>query len=134
MAHFGVDVAHGSSSRDGQSRGGVSGSLTLLGALQAGHYIAITPDGPRGPRHQAAPGVAMLAGVSGAAVLPCAAQTNRKRVLGSWDRMILPLPFGRGVVVCGKPIQVPRDDARAALPMISAALDAVAAAALAACP
>ena len=134
IAHFGLEVAHGSSTRDGQNKGGVSGSMTLLASLEAGQFIAITPDGPRGPRHKAAPGVALLAGVSGAAVLPCAAQTNRKRVLGTWDKMILPLPWGRGVVVCGPAIRIARDETRAALPVISAALDAVAAQAQAAFP
>jgi lysophospholipid acyltransferase (LPLAT)-like uncharacterized protein len=60
--------------------------------------------------------------VSGAPVLPCAAQTSRRRVLGSWDRMVLPLPFGRGAIVCRPPISVPRDGADRALPVIAAAL------------
>src|SRR5689334_20566130 len=34
-----------------------------------------TPDGPRGPRRQAALGVAQIAALSGAPILPCAAQT-----------------------------------------------------------
>ncbi len=126
VAHFGLEVAHGSSAKDGQNKGGVAGTMSLLGSLGAGHYIAITPDGPRGPRHKAAPGVALLAGVSGMAVLPCAAQTNRRRVLGSWDRMILPLPWGSGVIVCGTPITVEREGARAALPLITQALNGVA--------
>lgn len=133
VAYFGLDVAHGSSARGGTSRGGVSATLSLLASLQAGHYVAMTPDGPRGPRHQAAPGVALLAGMAGVAVLPCAAQTHRRRVLGSWDRMIIPLPWGRGVIVCGPRITVARDDARAALPAITAALNAAAATALALC-
>jgi lysophospholipid acyltransferase (LPLAT)-like uncharacterized protein len=37
--------------------------------------------------------------------------------------MMLPLPFGRGAIVCGPLIAVPRDGASAALPAIAAALD-----------
>ena len=74
----------------------------------------------------AAAGVAQLAAVSGAKVLPCSAQTSRRRTLRSWDRMVLPLPFGRGVLVCGPTIAVGRDGADAALPRIAEAMTAAA--------
>jgi lysophospholipid acyltransferase (LPLAT)-like uncharacterized protein len=85
-----------------------------------------TPAGPRGPRRVAAPGVAQVAALSGAPVLPCAAQVSRRRVLRSWDRMVIPRPFGRGAVVVGRAIQVPREGWEASLPEIAAALDAAA--------
>jgi len=117
MRHFGVGVVLGSS-----SRGGAVGSLALLDALAAGGIAIITPDGPRGPPRRAAPGVAQLAAISGAPVLPCAAQTSRRWVLRTWDRMVLPLPFGRGVLVCLPAIAVPREGWEASLPGIAAAL------------
>ena len=117
MRGFGVEVVHGSS-----SRGGAAGLRALLDALEAGRHVVITPDGPRGPRRVAAPGVASLAALSGAAVLPCAAATSRARVLRSWDRMVLPLPWGRGVVVCQPAIAVAREAAEASLAPIAAAL------------
>jgi lysophospholipid acyltransferase (LPLAT)-like uncharacterized protein len=134
IARFGLEVAHGSSARNGQNRGGARGAMALLSALEAGQQVVITPDGPRGPRRVAAPGVAQLAGLSGCKVLPCAAQITHRRVLGSWDRMILPLPWGRGVLVCGAPIAVPRDGWDAALPEISAALTRASDEAQRACP
>ncbi len=126
MRRFRVDVVHGSSARDGQDRGGASGLRQLLRVLAAGEQVVVTPDGPRGPARQAAAGVAQLAALSGIAVLPCAAQTSRRRRLGTWDRMVLPVPFGRGVIVCGAPIPVGRHEAAAALPRIAAALTEVA--------
>jgi lysophospholipid acyltransferase (LPLAT)-like uncharacterized protein len=122
MGRFGVGVVHGSTRRDGRDRGGSAALRTLIGVLRAGELVVITPDGPRGPRRHAAAGVAQLAALSGAAVMPCAAQTTRAVVLGTWDRMVLPLPFGRGVLVCGPRIAVPRDGAAEALPRIEAAL------------
>ena len=95
VSRFALDVVLGSS-----SRGGAKGLRVLLNLLAGGDHIAITPDGPRGPRRVAAPGVAQLAALSGAPVLPCAAQTTRRWVLRTWDRMVVPKPFGRGVVVC----------------------------------
>jgi lysophospholipid acyltransferase (LPLAT)-like uncharacterized protein len=119
VRRFGIDVVLGSS-----SRGGAAGVRILLGLLGAGDQIGITPDGPRGPRRVAAPGVAQLAALSGAKVLPCAAQISRRWVLGTWDRMVIPLPFARGVVVCAAPIAVARDGWQNAVTGIQAALTA----------
>lgn len=124
MRALGTEVVHGSSRRDGRDRGGAVGALGLLDALARGSLAVITPDGPRGPRRMAAAGVAQLAGLSGAPVLPCGAMLRHRIRLGTWDRMILPLPFGRGAIVCGTPIAVPRDGWPAALPAIEAAITA----------
>jgi len=122
MRRFGVGVAHGSTRRNGIERGGAAGMRAMLGLLSAGDHVVITPDGPRGPRRIAAPGVAQLAAVSGVAILPCAAQTTRRRVLPSWDRMVLPLPWGRGVLVCCAPVSVPRTGWAGALSAIAAGM------------
>jgi lysophospholipid acyltransferase (LPLAT)-like uncharacterized protein len=121
MQRFGVGLVHGSS-----SRGGAASLRTCIALLQAGDHIVITPDGPRGPRRVAAAGVAQLAAMAGVPVLPTAAQTTRRVTLDSWDRMVLPLPFGRGIIVCGAPIAVDQTDWASSLPRIAAALDAAA--------
>jgi len=77
MRRFSADVVYGSTTRKGRDRGGAAGVRALLGVLEAGSHVVITPDGPRGPRRIAALGVAELAAISGAQVLPCAAQTSR---------------------------------------------------------
>jgi hypothetical protein len=117
VSRFALDVVLGSS-----SRGGAKGLRVLLNLLARGDHIAITPDGPRGPRRVAAPGVAQLAALAGVPVLPCAAQTTRRWEAPTWDRMVVPKPFGRGVVVCLPTIVVPRDSWQDTLPAISAAL------------
>ncbi|MBV8200057.1 MAG: lysophospholipid acyltransferase family protein [Acidobacteria bacterium] len=119
MSGFGVGVVAGSS-----RRGGAAAVRALVRLIAAGNHLAISPDGPRGPARVAAPGVAQIAALTGVPVLPCAAQTTRRWVLPSWDRMVLPKPFGRGVVVCGPAISVPREDWQAALPAINVAIDA----------
>lgn len=122
VERFGLDVVHGSTARNGQERGGAAGLRQMFDHLANGDHVAITPDGPRGPRRSAASGVAQLAALSGVPVLPCSAQTSRRWVLGSWDRMVLPLPFGRGVLVCQPPIAVARHAGTAALPQIATAM------------
>jgi lysophospholipid acyltransferase (LPLAT)-like uncharacterized protein len=121
VRRFGIDVAPGSS-----SRGGTVAVRNLLALLEAGSHIGMTPDGPRGPRRRAAQGIAQIAALSGAPILPCAAQTSRRWVLKTWDRMVIPRPFGRAVIVCGPPIHVARANWRGALPEIEAALTAAA--------
>jgi lysophospholipid acyltransferase (LPLAT)-like uncharacterized protein len=122
MRRFDLAVAHGSSQRHGRDRGGAAGMRALLDQLAAGSHVVITPDGPRGPPRVAAPGVAQLAAMAAVRVLPCAAQISRRRVLRTWDEMVLPLPWGRGVIVCGRAISVPRDRAEDALPVIAQSL------------
>jgi lysophospholipid acyltransferase (LPLAT)-like uncharacterized protein len=137
LARFGVRTVHGSSARarpgGWRDHGGASALRGLLAALAAGDAVVITPDGPRGPRRVAAPGVAQLAGMSGAPVLAVAGQVRHRITLGSWDRMVIPLPWGRGALVCAPPLHVPPEDAAVCLGLISAAMDEAAARADALC-
>lgn len=121
VRRFGILPILGSS-----SRGGAAGLRNLLAVLRRGDLIGITPDGPRGPRRQAAFGVAQLAALSGVPVVPLAARTTWRIQLNTWDRMPVPLPFGRGVVVCGPAINVPRDGWKETVPTIEHALNQVA--------
>jgi lysophospholipid acyltransferase (LPLAT)-like uncharacterized protein len=128
VGRFGFSMIYGSS-----RRGGREAMVDMLRALRAGDPVALTPDGPRGPRRQAAAGVAQLAAISGGVVVPMGGATTRHLLLPSWDRMMLPLPFGRAVLLAGPPILVPREGAEAALPAIAAAITAATDAADAAC-
>jgi len=125
MERLGVAVVNGSTARDGQDKGGSAALRRLLACLANGEVVALTPDGPRGPACVPAPGLAQLAALSGAPIVPCAAQVSWRITLPSWDRMALPLPFGRGVMLCGAPISVPRQDWLASLPDLKAAIDAI---------
>ena len=58
---------------------------------------------------RATDGVVALARLSGAPIIPVTYGTDRRRVLSTWDRFIVALPFGRGVLVWGEPIHVPAD-------------------------
>ncbi len=103
VGHFDLKTIAGST-----SRGGSAALRAMLRGLKRGGYVGITPDGPRGPRMRAGGGIADIARLSGAPVLPVAVATSRRRVLGSWDRFIVALPFSRGVFVWGAPIEAPK--------------------------
>jgi len=87
----------------------------MLRALDDGLSVAITPDGPRGPRMRCRPGLIEAARRSGAPILPAAWSVSRRRVLRSWDRFVVAWPFNRGVVVLGPPIRVAADADDAAM-------------------
>jgi lysophospholipid acyltransferase (LPLAT)-like uncharacterized protein len=130
---LGVGVAYGSTAKDGRERGGSAAARDLIGVIERGEAAAITPDGPRGPARRASLGVAQLAALSGAPVLPVAVMVQYYLRLPTWDRMILPLPFGRGVLVAEPPVAVARDGAEAALPVIQAGIEVAAARAAEGC-
>lgn len=104
IGHFGSGVVAGSS-----SRGGAAALRQCVDRLSSGASVGVTPDGPRGPRMRAASGAVEIARMAGVPILPVAYSTTRRRILKSWDRFLLPLPFGRGVFVLGAPLTVSKD-------------------------
>ncbi|HEV2335787.1 MAG TPA: lysophospholipid acyltransferase family protein [Stellaceae bacterium] len=104
VAYFGVHSIPGSS-----QRGGSAALRLMLKRLEAGDCVGITPDGPRGPAMQATSGIVNLARLSGAPIVPIVFATSRRRVLPTWDRFHLALPFGRGAFLWGEPIEIARE-------------------------
>ncbi len=117
--NLGLNLVSGST-----SRGGAAGLRALAAALQSGHNIGLTPDGPRGPPRQAAPGAAQLAALTGAPILCAAARIAWAIPLNSWDRMRFPLPFGPGALSCAAPFLVTRQDWPAGRQTMEARLNA----------
>ena len=89
------------------SRGGMRAMLELVRRVKDGSDVGFTPDGPRGPCYQVKDGLVVAAQKTGAAIVPFAYSVDRKWQLGSWDGMIIPKPFARGVCVIGDPILIP---------------------------
>jgi len=50
-----------------------------------------------------------LAKATGAAIVPMATAFKRFKIIHSWDRYIVPMPFTRGIVTYGNPVYVPKD-------------------------
>jgi lysophospholipid acyltransferase (LPLAT)-like uncharacterized protein len=76
--------------------------------LRNGIDIAITPDGPKGPRHVVKEGVIRLARITGVPIFPVTFNCSRKYHVNSWDRFLFPVPFSKGVFIWGNPITIPR--------------------------
>lgn len=99
--------------RGSTSRGGARVLLEAVQVLKSGTDVAITPDGPRGPRHSFAPGALLLGFRAGASLIPIVAHVDRKWQLKSWDGFEIPKPFARVTVVYGTPVRMKADSARA---------------------
>ena len=93
MRRFGAAAARGSS-----SRGGLGAVKGLLAHAREGWSLAITPDGPRGPRYSVGPGVTLLARRSGLPILPVGVAVRSAWVARSWDAFVIPKPGTRVVL------------------------------------
>lgn len=110
VKHHGIGWVKGSTAKEGRTdKGGAQAFRTLIRALKAGEFAGMTPDGPRGPRMRASDGIITLARMSGAPILPLTYGVERGKVLGSWDRFLVAMPFSKGVLYWGEPIYVARD-------------------------
>jgi len=101
---FGVQPVRGSSSRRG-----AQALLELSSWARRDYDLAITPDGPRGPRYVVADGAITLAQITGLPLVPGSYHLNWKITVKSWDRFQIPLPFARCEISVGEVIRVPRE-------------------------
>lgn len=67
----------------------------------------LSVDGPTGPRHVVKPGAAKLAAALHYPIIPMSFSARRHKTMGSWDRLMIPYPFTRCVLIYGKPVFVP---------------------------
>lgn len=132
VAQFGVESVRGSTfdpRKPDRDKGGREVFAKALAGLQDGAVVAITPDGPRGPRMRTQPGVAALSVAAQAPVLPVAWSSRRGVLTRGWDRFLIPRPFDSGVLIYGAPLMPPPPGDPAAVERhgeaIEAALNAI---------
>src|SRR5439155_1822339 len=70
-------------------------------------HIAVTPDGPRGPRRRVQLGIIHLAARTGLPIVAAGIAYDRPWRLRSWDRFAVPKPWSRSTCVLAPPIIVP---------------------------
>ncbi|MBA4146707.1 MAG: lysophospholipid acyltransferase family protein [Verrucomicrobia bacterium] len=104
LGKFGVKAVRGSSSRRGNQA-----LLEATTSAEHGFNIAITPDGPRGPKYKIQNGVVALAQLTGLPIIPVAAFISSKVCAKSWDNFQIPLPFAKCEIEFGEAIIIPRD-------------------------
>jgi lysophospholipid acyltransferase (LPLAT)-like uncharacterized protein len=105
IERLGFGTAQGSS-----SRGAIEGLTAMARSLEAGGHVALTIDGPRGPRYVAKPGAVILARRTGKPISVFHIGLRRAHTFKkSWDQFQLPYPFSRAVMFVAPPIRVPMD-------------------------
>jgi lysophospholipid acyltransferase (LPLAT)-like uncharacterized protein len=92
--------------RGSTAKAGAAALLAMLEQAYKGH-LAITPDGPRGPRQQVQPGTIYLASRSGLPIVPIGVAYAKAWYAPSWDRLGIPAPFSRAAGIAGPPLHVP---------------------------
>ncbi|MGO4704754.1 lysophospholipid acyltransferase family protein [Microvirga sp. 2MCAF38] len=110
LRHLGVRAIRGSGARgrDIRKKGGARALRGLLRALTDGEMVVMTADIPKISRI-CGTGIVTLAQLSGRPIVPVAVVTSRRIDFKSWDSASIGLPFGRGAMVLGDPISVPRE-------------------------
>ena len=94
--------------RGSTTRGSLALVRGIVSKAKEGRSVAITPDGPKGPRFTVQPGFILLARRSGLPVYPVGVAAARAWELSSWDRFVVPKPWTRIAICIGEPIS--RDD------------------------
>ncbi len=122
---FGIEFIRGSAANPKKAfkrKSGAAALTQMIAALDDGAIVGVTPDGPRGPARRAQAGVARLAALAGATVVPIAYATAAGRGLKTWDSFFLPRPFTRGAFVAGAPV-TPAGSSAEALDAATCALE-----------
>jgi lysophospholipid acyltransferase (LPLAT)-like uncharacterized protein len=101
---FGFNTIRGST-----GRGGVRAALEAAKRVREGGYLALTPDGPRGPKGSFNEGALLIAQKSGRPVIPVGISARPRKLLPTWDDYLIPLPFARAALVVGQAVTVPTE-------------------------
>lgn len=109
LAEFGHLAIRASRANKGKAnKGGWDALGPMAQHLQSGGWLALTPDGPRGPAGSLSPAIVQLARFTGAPVRGLGLAAHGTCSLGTWDRLKVPLPWLRGAAVIAPPLALSR--------------------------
>ena len=86
---FGFETIRGSS-----TRGGIKALIESIKSLKDGYDLGITPDGPKGPRHEVHDGIVLMAQKAKVKIVLVEIKPTSYWQISSWDKFIIPKPFG----------------------------------------
>lgn len=113
VEHFGNKTIRASGGRKASAtlkKGGLSGFLEMLGALERKENVVQTADIPKGISRKAGLGIVQLAKKSGAPIVPLAIASSRRFIFkNAWDKAALNMPFGTTGICIGKLVRVSPD-------------------------
>ena len=103
IKNFGFKSIRGSSNKNGRDKGGTKVLIKAIQQLKANKSIAITPDGPRGPREKMNESIFLMRNKSNAVIIPLYYDASRKYTFNSWDKFIIPKFFSTITIKCHQP-------------------------------
>jgi len=68
--------------------------IQAMKSLKDGYDIGITPDGPKGPRHEIADGIIIMSQKAKAKIILIRMTPTKFWQFNSWDKFVVPKPFG----------------------------------------
>lgn len=80
--------------RGSSTRGGVKALMQSIKELKNGYDLGITPDGPKGPRHEVSDGIVVMAQKAKVKIVLVEIKPSNYWQLNSWDKFVIPKPFG----------------------------------------
>ncbi len=80
--------------RGSSTRGGAKALIRSIKELKSGCDLGITPDGPKGPRHEVADGIIVMAQKAKVKIVLVEIKPSKFWQLDSWDKFVIPKPFG----------------------------------------
>lgn len=89
LGFFGFGTIRGSS-----TRGGAKALITSIKEIKNGYDLGITPDGPKGPRHEVQDGIIVMAQKAKVKITVVEIKPSSYWQLNSWDKFVIPKPFG----------------------------------------
>lgn len=89
LGFFGFDTIRGSS-----TRGGAKALIESIKSIKSGYDLGITPDGPKGPRHEVHDGIVVMAQKAKVKIVLVEIKPSKYWLINSWDKFIIPKPFG----------------------------------------
>ena len=95
------NVVRGSSSVGGDVALGI-----MIDYTKNDYSIAITPDGPRGPRHKFKAGAVITAKKANVPIVLSGVGYKKRKVLKNWDKFEIPFFFSRAKIIYSDPIYV----------------------------
>ena len=101
LSFFGFGTIRGSS-----TRGGAKALIQAIKEIKNGCDLGITPDGPKGPRHEVADGIVIMAQKAKVKVVLVEIKPSKYWQLNSWDKFVIPKPFGKIEYFISEPIDL----------------------------
>jgi len=88
-----ISLFGGGTIRGSSTRGGMKAIKDSFRSLDLKRDLAITPDGPKGPRHSVADGIVLISKRKNVPIVVCNCRPTSYWQFDSWDKFIIPKPF-----------------------------------------